>query len=73
MLTRELTRVARGHAWVALEFKPADLWIGMFWKRSSRGAWDASGQWAGAGSRVLDVWICLVPMLPIHLHLESSS
>jgi hypothetical protein len=40
-------------AWsVALEFKPQDLWIGAYWHRSEDG---------------LDVWVCLLPMLPIHV------
>ena len=39
---------------VRLEFKVQDCWAGVFW-RSSREA--------------LDVWICIVPMLPIHLRL----
>lgn len=38
-----------------LEFKPANLWIGAFWKTDC------------AGRRHL--WICLLPMLPIHLEL----
>jgi hypothetical protein len=37
---------------VRVEFKAADCWIGVFWRREL-------GQ--------LDVWLCLVPMLPIHL------
>lgn len=35
-----------------LEFKPADLWIGVFPKKNGP---------------MLDVWICLVPMFPIHI------
>lgn len=34
------------------EFKPQDLWIGVFWKR--------------IGSTV-DLWICVLPCLPLHL------
>jgi hypothetical protein len=37
---------------IALEFKPQDLWIGAYWKRIGH---------------CVDVWICLVPMLPIHV------
>ncbi len=42
---------------VRLEFKPQDLWVGIFWRR--RGC-----------KRFLetDVWICLFPMLPIHFY-----
>lgn len=38
--------------WFArFEFKPQDCWIGVFWKSDS---WD------------LDVWVCLLPMVPLH-------
>ncbi|MBL1176936.1 hypothetical protein [Pantanalinema sp. GBBB05] len=36
---------------VQLEFKPQDFWMGAFWQRKEK---------------VQHVWICLVPMLPIH-------
>jgi hypothetical protein len=36
---------------LALEFKPADAWIGAYWERRH-----------GA----LHVWVCLVPCFPIH-------
>ena len=41
---------------VRFEFKPQDLWVGAFWK--SR---------AYAGGRSTDVWLCLVPMVPLHV------
>lgn len=37
---------------VRIEWKPQDCWLGVFWKRDY--------PWA------LDVWICLLPMLPLH-------
>ena len=37
---------------ITVEWKLADLWIGVFWKRSDY---------------ALDIWACLVPCLPIHL------
>lgn len=43
-------------AW-RLEFKPRDAWIGVFWKRARDG-------------RYTDIWICLLPMLPLHLIYE---
>lgn len=36
-----------------IEFKAVDCWIGAFWKRDIE---DES----------LDVWVCILPMLPIH-------
>lgn len=37
---------------VALEFKIEDLWIGAFWKRIGN---------------CVDLYICLLPCLPIHI------
>jgi hypothetical protein len=41
-----------------VEFRPRELWIGAHWKRG----------WCGIFSlgRSLDVYVCLLPMLPIH-------
>ncbi len=39
--------------WFArVEWKPQDCWIGVFWRQDH--------PWT------LDVWICLLPLLPIH-------
>jgi hypothetical protein len=38
------------------EFKPADLWVGVFWRRDDWGV-----------MRHIDVWLCLLPMLPLHV------
>ena len=46
---------------IGLEFKPQDLWMGAFWKRGD----EAAGSW-----QIANVWVCLVPMLPIHLTYE---
>lgn len=43
---------------VALEFKPQDLWIGLFW-RNERGR--------------LDIWICLLPCWPIHITIGDAA
>ena len=48
---REILASRRG--WnVGVEFKLQDLWVGMYWKR--------------IGNSV-DLWICFVPCLPIHV------
>ncbi len=36
---------------IKLEFQPRDLWVGVFWTRYTGG---------------IDLYICLVPCLPIH-------
>ena len=46
---------------IRLEFKVNDLWIGAFWK-VTRGSSDGS-----FFPVTTDVWICLLPMVPLHL------
>lgn len=41
---------------VRLEWKLEDLWIGVFWRRGKRGK-----------ASLFDVWVCLLPCLPIHI------
>lgn len=44
---------------IKLEFKPQDLWIGIFWKcRVEVDLCDWS-YW--------DFWVCIIPMFPIHI------
>ena len=48
---------------IRLEFKPQDLWIGVYWKSEFVPS-DFSyreGHW------VWDIWVCIIPMLPIHI------
>ncbi len=45
-----------------IEFKPQDCWVGVYWKRGS--AWEKGVERFGIP---WDVWICLLPMLPLHL------
>jgi hypothetical protein len=51
-----------------IEFKLADLWVGAFWKRALEECVETEGDEAVmvTAPRV-DVWICLVPMLPLHI------
>lgn len=37
------------------EWEPRDFWVGIYWHRQKQ---------------QLDVWWCLIPMLPLHLHYE---
>jgi hypothetical protein len=60
MTTRELTRIRHGDGlYWRLEFKPQDCWIGASWKTRE----------AGMGP-VIHLWLCLLPMLPIHVMYE---
>lgn len=44
-----------------LEWKPQDCWVGVFWKRSDQRLLTQAGPLTA-----LDVWVCILPMLPIH-------
>lgn len=65
MATRTLLRLGR----FCLEFKLADCWVGVFWKRDCyltqhrRGIDNLSMPAIGYS---FDVWVCLFPMFPIH-------
>lgn len=47
---------------VALETKMEDLWIGAFWRYS-----DPYVFFEQIRFKKLEVWICLLPCLPVHL------
>lgn len=48
-----------GTRWlVRLEAKVQDAWVGVFWATTT----GPDHRWA-----VLDVWICVVPCLPLHV------
>ena len=50
---------------IRLEFKPQDLWIGVFWKTTR--CFLLVNDIKMPYVFMYDVWICIVPMLPIHL------
>lgn len=43
---------------ISLEWKLQDFWIGAFWKR---------------GYEQFDLWICIIPCLPIHFSIDDPS
>lgn len=47
-----------------VEWKPQDCWVGVFWKQPR-------GRKRG-GVGALDVWVCLLPMVPIHFTSQRS-
>lgn len=47
---------------IRVKFEPRDLWIGVYWKTYNEG-------W----SKMLNVYICILPMLPICLTFEMES
>lgn len=63
---------------IRLEFKPQDLWVGVFWKRPHDEPVCHCGDAKhgdGCGHPftpiqvpdLLDIWICLVPCFPINI------
>jgi hypothetical protein len=46
---------------VRLEWEPCDLWIGAYWKKRY-----------GQQQVYFDLWICLIPMLPLHLEWQKE-
>lgn len=49
------------HVNLQLEFKPQDMWVGVFW-RTEETDWRPSHI-----VRAIDIWLCIVPCLPLHL------
>jgi hypothetical protein len=48
---------------VRLEFKPQDLWIGVYWKKTNRKVYIDRWTWTWE----LNIWICVIPTVPIHI------
>lgn len=59
-----------------VEFKLPDMWVGLFWKRGrdgcSRWSWEENRPHIFSIPR-LDVWICLVPCLPLHVQFGGNE
>lgn len=51
-MTRVIWENRLGRWVLALEFKAADMWVGAYWHRHHNS---------------LSVWVCFLPMLPIHV------
>lgn len=54
-------KIASPKVTVRWEFKREDCWVGVFWKVMPR--FDGTvpnGHWT-------DIWICFLPMLPLHI------
>lgn len=52
-----------GHVWVSLMFEPRDLWFGVYWDRPTPSGWHRS----------LDVYVCLLPLLPLKFQWRRQS
>lgn len=47
--------------YVRFEFKLQDMWVGTYWKRVNCSTDD------GIKPFTTDIWICILPCLPIHI------
>lgn len=56
---------------IRLEFKLNDLWVGAYWQWHEAPA-DMTSCFPvlSRPRRVLDVWVCLLPCLPLHFTLD---
>ncbi len=63
------TRKAVNRMVIKFEFKPQDLWIGCYWVKHP----EYKKIWYGTLRVKIDLWICLIPMLPIHLMLGKRT
>jgi len=57
---------------IRLEFKLQDFWVGIFWKNTVTQTKELVYSSVNKGNvylveNILDIWICLIPCLPIHI------
>jgi len=50
---------------LAIEFKPEDLWLGLFWK------WKYKYYYYNYVQS--DIWICLLPCLPLRITIRHNT
>lgn len=65
LASTDMHRTRKALRWkVLLEWKVQDCWIGVFWTSTT----GPDSRWA-----VLDVWVCLLPCLPVHLFFNRPA
>ncbi len=47
---------------IRFRFEPRDIWVGIYWK------W-----WKCVAGKYLDVYVCILPMLPISFHFYADT
>lgn len=55
--------VSRGRWILRLEFQPRDVWFGAYWERRPHVSPEVDERLHGR----IDVWVCVIPMLPLHI------
>jgi hypothetical protein len=61
---------------IRIEFKLEDLWVGLFWKSKWQMTplkMDGGHSITGYERSSFDLWICLIPCVPIHLNWTSPT
>lgn len=51
---------------IKLERKAADCWIGVYWRSET-----VSVLTTPIPRKKLDVWVCVLPMLPLHISMRA--
>jgi hypothetical protein len=51
---------------VGLEFKPQDVWVGVYWKTTREFGAETGDPEQSLVCVRCDMWLCLLPCLPIH-------
>jgi hypothetical protein len=59
---------------ITFGFEPRDIWIGVYWRRGFGGwHWDVFDRELKVSSVPWDVYICILPCLPLRLHWERVT
>jgi len=57
---------------IRLEFKLEDLWVGVYWHTDQAQLYTDSATYIRGDAplgwiHVVDVWVCIIPCLPVHI------
>ena len=55
---------------IRVEFKLEDFWIGVYWRQTPQTSYDYFNETEHLIGWQYDVWVCLLPCLPVHITWE---
>jgi hypothetical protein len=61
MTTTLIEKGIGSHTELRVKFEPRDVWVGVYWNMA---------QSVESAYKRLDLFICIVPLLPVHLRFE---